>query len=130
MRRCGKGEKEKADELLGDFVVDGSLGQKAIEQVTGRTEVPLQFLTFIAKILSIMLGCHIARGYWRRKELILKWMSKNYQEIEPLLPYIRAIIEQTKNDDGMVLDPARVDEILLSEFPVVDGGLEDNDIFH
>lgn len=124
MRRNGKGEKERADELLGDFVANGSLGEKAIEEITGHTEVTLEFLAFVARILSIMTGCKIERDYWRRKALILKWMTEHYEEIEPLLPYIRPITEDTENKDGMGLDPVQVTEILLNEFPVVDGSAE------
>lgn len=76
--------------LLDGFVVQGSRGQKLIEDITG---VPLDCISKtglckVASIISQLIETNLSRNIYRRKDLMVKWFQDNEEKIEPYKPYI------------------------------------------
>jgi hypothetical protein len=72
-------------QLLGDFQVEGSLGQHLIDQFDDSNKLWTHTgLLSLATACSELCNVRFPRAFKRNRALIYKWLSDNYLEIEPL----------------------------------------------
>ena len=86
--RTRDGEKPVADDLLGDFIAEGSKGDKLLNDFFGK-KVTVNRAVSLAFVLSKLTGLPFPRNYTRRKDLTILWFNNNYDKIIPFLPYVK-----------------------------------------
>ena len=69
--------------LLGDFKVEGSMGQQLIERITGHKDLRRESLQSLTTFLSVLINVRVPRDYRRKKPLLVKWLNEHYHEILP-----------------------------------------------
>ena len=87
-------EKDRAQQRLGNFAVDGSLGQWLIKELTGCKDLQLQSLLSLVVFLSEVTKIKLYRDDKRKKSLLVKWLDTHYAQILPFLPDITVTIKQ------------------------------------
>ena len=88
MNRRMRSEREITQMLLGDFTVEGSMGQQLIERITGHKDLRTVPLLSLTTCLSELIDVRIPRDYRRKKTLLVKWLSDHYYQ---LLPFVEDI---------------------------------------
>ena len=88
-------EKHIVEQLLGNFIAEGSKGERLIEDIC---KIPIKQIRLIdlielSKIISNLTNIHFARNFKRKKELIIKWFNDNYDEIKKISPSIICTFE-------------------------------------
>lgn len=84
-------EKIVSQTLLNGYQVKGSRGEQLIEQLTGRSynqirmESILKIVAFFAEICDLK----VERNIKRRKDLLVKWLQDNEEEIEVFKDHIK-----------------------------------------
>lgn len=77
-------EKFFSNYLQGDFVAEGSNGQKLLRMVTEQN-LTLESIKIICMMLSKFIDKPVTRNDKRRKVLLIKWLDTNY---DACLPYM------------------------------------------
>lgn len=79
-------EKIIVEQLLGNFVAEGSKGQELIEDICKipLKEIKLTDLIQLTIIVSKLTNIHLPRNYKRKKKLIVKWFDDNEIDIKKI----------------------------------------------
>ena len=76
-------EREIADLRLGTFIAEGSRGMQLLQRIYPRGELTRRSLYSFASLLAALSGVKLARDFTRRKDLLIKWLDDNYDDLEP-----------------------------------------------
>lgn len=90
LSRCHNSEKVVTMNLLGNFVVQGSRGEKLIEEILGTSlkDVSRNGLIRVAMIVSKLIQQKFPRNFGRRKDLIVKWFQDNEELINNVKQFV------------------------------------------
>lgn len=90
LSRCQNSEKVVTMNLLGNFIVQGSQGEKLIEEILGTSlkDVSRNGLIRVAMVVSKMIQQKFPRNFGRRKDLIVKWFQDNEEQISSIKQFI------------------------------------------
>jgi hypothetical protein len=82
--RTNATESEIVQYLLRDFKVEGSRGQQFLGRFPGAEAWSLQSLVNFGRVCSSLIGIDFVRNYTRTRALVVKWLTDNYEVLEPL----------------------------------------------
>jgi hypothetical protein len=78
-------ERDISADLLGDFNVRGSLGEKFVNDLCPYKRLDLRSLKVIAFTCAQATGIKIGRPFQRGKDLIYKWLTLHYDDFAHLV---------------------------------------------
>lgn len=98
LSRNHNSEKVVSQNLLGDFIADGSRGEAIIEKIFGCPiqKISLNGLVQVASLISLIANVQFSRNFKRRKDLVVKWFQDNENNINVYLQFLRIIYNDGK----------------------------------
>lgn len=77
-------EKIVSQTLLNGYQVKGSRGEQLIEQLTGLSynQIGMKSILRIVELFAYLYDLKVERNIKRRKDLLVKWLQDNEEEIE------------------------------------------------
>lgn len=80
-------EKDIVRLKLGDFQPRGSVGEQFLKRLSP-FNLSLRAVQSIVKTLSVICDTHVERDTMRKRDLLIKWISENYEKIAVYEKYI------------------------------------------
>jgi hypothetical protein len=84
MSRRDLTEAELSEHLLNHFQPEGSRGMRLIERQDPKREWSKNNLVRVGMALSAVTQIKFPRNYMRNRKLIYKWLTDNYDALQPL----------------------------------------------
>jgi hypothetical protein len=115
--RCAnETEREKAANLLGDFVPEGSRGMEFVKAICEGKNLTRESLIALGDVFAALTGITFEKKYKRQRALIIKWFDEHVQSFEPLRLCVTLQIAQLTGDPNEHDEVADFDRTRTASF--------------